>query len=198
MSTEKKTGKYNAIVKTAHDLFWKFGIRRVTIGEICQEAGASKMTFYRFFPNKNELAKEVVKNLFKKISDDYRKIMDQDISFEEKVKQQLIMKFEGVNQLSPELIKDIYGNPESEIYKLWKSLTDEIMQMVYEDYSQAQEKGWVRKDMNLKFIFYMSNKTVEMASDEQLQAMYPDMQSLIMEIANYFFYGIMPRTQSDE
>ena len=198
MSTIKNNEKYNAIVKTAHDLFWKFGIRRVTIGEICKEAGASKMTFYRFFRDKNELAKEVVRNLFKKIFDDYRKIMDQDVSFEEKVKQQLIMKFEGTNQLSPELIKDVYGEPDSEIYKLWMSLADEMMQMVYEDYLQAQKKGWIRKDMNLKFMFYMTNKTIEMASDEQLQAMYPDMQSMIMEIANFFFYGILSRTQTNE
>lgn len=198
MSTIINSEKYNAIIKTAHDLFWKFGIRRVTIGEICKEAGASKMTFYRFFQDKNELAKKVVENLFKNIFDDYRKIMDQDVPFEEKVKQQLMMKFEGTNQLSPELIKDVYGNPDSEICKLWKSLADEMMQMVYEDYSHAQEKGWIRKDLNLKFIIYMTNKTIEMASDEHLQAMYPDMQSLIMEIANFFFYGILSRTQSDE
>ena len=75
------------------------------------------------------MAKKVVENLFKNIFDDYRKIMDQDVPFEEKVKQQLMMKFEGTNQLSPELIKDVYGNPDSEICKLWKSLADEMMQM---------------------------------------------------------------------
>ena len=198
MSAKTNSEKYNAIVKTAHDLFWKFGIRRVTIGEICKEAGASKMTFYRFFPDKNELAKEVIRNLFKKISDDYRKIMARNVSFEEKVRQQLIMKFEGTDQLSSELIKDVYGNPDSELCKLWKSLAEEIVQKVYEDYAYAQKKGWVRKDLNLKFIFYMSNKTIEMASDEQLQAMYPDLQSLIMEIANFFFYGILSRNQSNE
>lgn len=198
MLIAKNNKKYNAILKTAHDLFWKFGIRRVTIGEVCKEAGASKMTFYRLFPDKNELAKEVVRTLFKKMLDDYKKIMEQDIPFEEKIKQQLMMKFEGTNQLSPELIKDVYGDPDSELYKLWKSSADEMMQMVYDDYSQAQEKGWIRKNMNLKFIFYMTNKTIEMASDEKLQAMYPDMQSLIMEIANFFFYGILSRKQSNE
>ncbi len=184
--------KYDAILKTSHDLFWKFGIRRVSIEEICREANVSKMTFYRAFSNKTELAKEVVKNLFDNILMNYRKLMDQDIPFEEKVRQQLIMKFEGTNDISTELIKDIYGNTESELYKYWMRRAGEMLQMVKDDYSKAQKEGWIRKDLNLDFILYMSDKTIEMVSDERLQGMYPNMQSLIMEIANFFFYGILP------
>ena len=47
--------KYLDIFKTAKDLFWKYGIKRVSIEEICKEAKVSKMTFYKFFPNKIEL-----------------------------------------------------------------------------------------------------------------------------------------------
>ena len=185
--------KYDAILKTAHDLFWKFGFRRVTIEEVCREASVSKMTFYRFFSNKYDLVKEVVNDLFDHIDDDYNKLMSQDIPFEEKVKKQLLMKFEGTHDISAELIKDIYGDHESEIFKLWKSRADNMLKTVMKDYAEAQNKGEIRKDMKLEFMLYMSNKTTEIASDPELQTMYPDMQSLIMEIANMFFYGILPR-----
>ena len=56
------------IVKTAKELFWKFGIKRVTIEEICREANVSKMTFYKFFSNKNELLHTVIEEMFDKIS----------------------------------------------------------------------------------------------------------------------------------
>lgn len=193
MATTIPSEKYNAIIKTSHDLFWKFGIRRVTIEEICREAAVSKMTFYRFFSNKAEVAKAVVKNLFDEMQNDYRNLMDQNIPFEDKIKKQLLMKFEGTKEISPELIKDIYGNPESELFKYWKSRADEMLQLVFEDYSQAQKKGWIRKDMKIEYLIYMSNKASEFASDENLQKLYPDMQSLVMEIANMFFYGILPR-----
>jgi len=39
--------KYNQIIDTSKKLFWKYGIKRVTIEEICREAGVSKMTFYK-------------------------------------------------------------------------------------------------------------------------------------------------------
>jgi AcrR family transcriptional regulator len=195
MCAQKKSEKYIAILKTTHDLFWKYGIRRVSVEEICREAGVSKMTFYRFFPNKTELTKQVINDLFDKIMEDYGKLMKEEIPFEEKIRRQLIMKFEGTNEVSAELVKDIYGNLDNEVYKLWKLRADDMLKAVINDYHQAQKKGWIRKDIKPEFMLYIINKTTETASDEKLQGMYPSMQSLIMEIANMFFYGIMPRTK---
>ena len=193
MSTLSKNKRKDELLTiTAKSLFWKYGIKKVNIEEICIEAGVSKMTFYRYFKNKTELIKKVIENLFNGILNDYQHIMNKDVPFEEKVREQLIMKFEGTNDISPELIKDIYGEPESEICQYWKSHADEMMKQVIDDYKKAQEEGWIRKDIKLEFILYMSNKTMELASDESLQAMYPNMQAMIMEIANFFFYGILP------
>ena len=193
MSTAITNEKYTSILKTSHDLFWKFGIRRVTIEEICREASVSKMTFYRFFSNKSELAREVVKNLFDEMLKDYRKLMSEDIPFKEKIEKQLLMKFEGTKEISSELVKEIYGDQNSELFIYWKSRADEMLKLVFEDYSYAQKNGWIRKDIKIEYIIYMSNKVSEIASDENLQKLYPDMRSLIMEIANMFFYGLLPR-----
>ncbi len=197
MSLPITNEKYTSILKTSHDLFWKFGIRRVTIEEICREASVSKMTFYRFFSNKSELAQAVVKNLFDELLRDYRKLMSEDIPFEAKIKKQLLMKFEGTKEISSELVKDIYGDQNAELFKYWKSRADEMLKVVFEDYSHAQKMGWIRKDIKIEYIIYMSNKASEIVSDENLQKLYPDMQSLIMEIASMFFYGILPRDTNE-
>ena len=52
------------ILSTGKELFWKFGFKRVTIEEISKEAGVSKMTFYKYFPNKIELAKNILDDIF--------------------------------------------------------------------------------------------------------------------------------------
>ncbi|MBN1927463.1 MAG: helix-turn-helix transcriptional regulator, partial [Prolixibacteraceae bacterium] len=54
-----ETDRANQILQSAKKLFWKYGIRKVSIDEICREAGVSRMTFYRLFKNKIELAKVV-------------------------------------------------------------------------------------------------------------------------------------------
>lgn len=43
------------ILLTAHDLFYRDGIRATGIDRVIAEAGVSKATFYRHFPSKNDL-----------------------------------------------------------------------------------------------------------------------------------------------
>jgi len=43
------------IVCTAHDLFYQNGIRATGIDRIIQQAGITKVTFYRYFPSKDDL-----------------------------------------------------------------------------------------------------------------------------------------------
>lgn len=192
MNQEAENPKYNDIVKTAHELFWKHGISRVTIEEVCREANVSKMTFYKFFSNKIELAKKVIDDIMDENILKYRDIMNEDISFEQKVKKQLQLKFEGTREISPELINDIYSNKKPGLHKYWQQRANEITREIMRDYRQAQKEGWIRKDLKIEFIFYASNKMAEFMADEHLRGMYNNMQDLIMEIANLFFYGIFP------
>lgn len=45
------------ILVTAHDLFYRDGIRATGIDRIIAESGVAKLTFYRHFPSKDELIK---------------------------------------------------------------------------------------------------------------------------------------------
>ena len=185
--------KYQDILETAHHLFWKFGIRRVSIEEICREAGVSKMTFYRFFKNKIELARTVLDGIFNEAQEKYQALMAQDIPFAEKVKQQVVMKFEGTKEISGELIKDIYSGWNPELKAYFETTSQQMILMVRNDYINAIEKGWIRKDVKVDFIFYMSQKMAEMVTDPALLGLYSDAQELIMEFMNMMFYGILPR-----
>jgi len=43
------------ILATAHELFYRHGIRATGIDRVIAEAGVTKVTFYRHFPSKNDL-----------------------------------------------------------------------------------------------------------------------------------------------
>lgn len=43
------------ILLTAHDLFYRDGIRATGIDKVIAESGVTKVTFYRHFPSKNDL-----------------------------------------------------------------------------------------------------------------------------------------------
>jgi AcrR family transcriptional regulator len=182
--------KYSDIVETARKLFWKHGISRVSIEEICREANVSKMTFYRFFPNKTELGRKIIDDIIDESIQKYSELMQQDVSFEEKIRKQLVLKFEGTKEISAELVKDIFSNEKLGLKEHWLNRANQFSERVKQDYADAQEKGWIRKNLNLDFIFYLNNKMAGIFSDPKLQEMYGSMQDLIMEYANLFFYGI--------
>ncbi len=182
--------KYDIIVKTAYNLFWRYGISRVSIEEICREAGVSKMTFYRFFANKIELGKTIIDNIMDESIEKYTSLMQQDISFEEKIKQQLLLKFEGTKEISTEFVKDVYSNKKLGLHAHWQKRTDEFIKTVKNDYAKAQKDGFIRKDLNLEFMFYFNSKTTDLLMEPKFIEMFASMQELIMEYAKLFFYGI--------
>jgi AcrR family transcriptional regulator len=54
--TERPVRAVDRIRETAHDLFYREGIRAVGVDEIVNRAGVTKPSLYRSFPSKDELA----------------------------------------------------------------------------------------------------------------------------------------------
>ena len=187
-----KGKKYYDIVTTAKDLFWKHGFKRVTVEEICTRSNVSKMTFYKYFPNKTELAIQIIKNMFDENIKKINELMLSDISFEEKMKLQVKMKLEATNDISEEFVKDVYGDNDSEVKRYWEKMANDAIDIVINHYREAQIKGWMRKDIKIDFIIYVINKFFEFVNDDYLISKYDTMQDLIVEINKFFLYGILP------
>ncbi len=185
-----KSKKHQHLVESAKDLFWKFGFKRVTVEEICETASVSKMTFYRFYPNKMEVAKAVFDMVIDKGIDDFRELMQSDMSAPEKMRKMLQMKFEGTNDISKEFMMDFYNNPDLEISAYIQKRTGEVWMSIIEDFRQGQRDGWMRNDFKPEFILFASQKIMELATDEKVLGLYANPQELVMEIANFFTYGI--------
>ncbi len=185
--------KFQQIITTAKDLFWKFGIKRVTIEEICLEASVSKMTFYKHFKNKMELIKYLINHITDKTMMQYREIMNSDIPFTEKVIKTLDLKMEQTTDMSNEFFNDYVRYADSEMIDLLQQKRNEMMDSILNDYIEAQKMGDIRKDIKPEFILYFLNQSVEMIKDEQLEKMYDNPQDMIMEFTNFFFYGVLPR-----
>jgi AcrR family transcriptional regulator len=189
--------KLGQIVRASKDLFWKYGIKRVTIEEVCNFAGVSKMTFYKHFKNKIELVKVIIAQITDEATEKYKAIMAQDIPFPEKVRQSIQLKMEGTSDMSHEFFDDYFLHADPELKTFLSGKVQESLAMIHHDYVIAQLKGEIRKDVKPEFIMYFLNKIMEMTQDEQLESLYPNPQDLILEVVNFFFYGIMHRDNID-
>lgn len=196
---EKESGKFEAIVEAAKSLFWKHGIRRVTIEEICQVGGVSKMTFYKYFSNKTAVAKYIIEDITATSLKSYNEIMNSDISYDRKVKKMIDIKLENSNNISQELIYDLYKYRNEEIAKTIEEIKDKMFNFLLNDFKKAQKLGEIRSDIKPEFILFFLNKISEMMSDSELVSMYPDPKNLVAEVTNMFFYGIMlPKEDIDK
>ncbi|MBE9467701.1 MAG: TetR/AcrR family transcriptional regulator [Bacteroidetes bacterium] len=185
--------KLKKILTVSKELFWKHGFKRITIEEICSEANVSKMTFYKHYKNKKELVEFIINNITDKAMKKYRKIMESDIPFPEKIKKSIDLKMEATKDISNEFINDYIRYADPETLALYQRKKHEAMYSILNDYIEAQKKGDIRKNINPKFILYFLNNLQNLVKDEQLEKLYDAPQDMIMELTNFFFYGILPR-----
>lgn len=197
MKRKKNSKSYQAIILAAKNLFWKFGVKRVTVDEICKEAAVSKMTFYRLFKNKNEVAQEMLEQIFDQGLIDYRAIMNQEIPYSKKIEQIILMKHQSSNDISEEFVKDVYQNNDSGLKSLMMEYTHLITAEIMKDMKDAQEKGWIRKDIKLEFIIYSLNKLQQQITDVHFLSMFENAQEAIMQVTNFFFYGIIVKEENN-
>ena len=189
---ERTNEKYRQIVNTARDLFWRHGIRRITVEEIARTAGVSKVTFYKHFPNKVELVKLIFNEMIAEGFERFEEIEAMDVPFTDKVECLIQMKLEQTEDMNQEFVKDIWQNSNPEIQQHVEQKLQESMARVKKFYAEAQEKGEIRRGIELDFIMYMSDQLRAMAIDERLTTLYATPQELIVELIRFFFYGIMP------
>src|ERR1035437_5375665 len=101
------------ILSTAEDLFQRFGFKRITIEEICAKANVSKMTFYKYFPNKNELIKHLMNSCLAQVEKTINDFDGMEVPFTEKIKILLRLKEESTGKFSKEFLAK-YMNPDSD------------------------------------------------------------------------------------
>jgi AcrR family transcriptional regulator len=185
--------KYSDILATARELFWKHGFRRVTIQEICDKAGVSKMTFYKNFSNKIELAKKVFSNEIEEGMEKFNQLMEENIPVQEKIEKMILLKVEGTNDISQEFMEDFYLGTEPDLQNFVEEKTREAWNGLINDWKKAQEKGIFRSDFKPEFLLQVTFKLVEILKDDKLSGLYDSTQDFILEFTRFIVYGISKR-----
>ena len=194
----KRNKKYLSLLTTGKELFWKHGFRRVTIEEICRNSGVSKMTYYKYFPNKFELAKTVFRNVVDEGLERFNDLMEAEIPVEEKIRNLILFKMDNTKSISQEFLQDFYLGAEPELRRFVEETTAGAWNELLGKYRTAQEKGIFRDDFKPEFMLKVSYKLVEMFEDESLSKLYDNPQDMIMEFTNFMVYGISPYRKHDE
>lgn len=192
MDYTENNSKQSAILAKSKELFWKHGFRRVSIEEICREAGTSKMTFYKFYPNKLELAKAVLEMVYNENLAKFRIIIREDTSASVKMQKLMQLKLAGAADISAEFFKDFYSNSNPELTAFIEERTRFLWTESIKDFENGKKEGWLRDDLNVEFLFFLSQKLTGLVGDKELLKFFNSPGEMVIELSNLMVYGIVP------
>ncbi len=186
----QESKKYTDLIDTARELFFRHGTKRVTVEEICEKANVSKMTFYKYFGNKNELLITVMTRYFDEAIEKYNEIMDSDKPFIEKIRDILRIKIEYSRRYSDEFVTELLETNQ-ELKDFIQRISRENYEMTCQFYREGQERGVFSPSMKPEFLLYMGEQARHIINDEHLKQIYPDVHERMEAVMNLFFYGIV-------
>ena len=193
---KKGSKKMDRIIETATELFTSHGIRRITIEEICRTAGASKMTFYKYFDNKIDLLRHIWERWFDEGYRALEGIDAMDIPFAEKMQRLIEWKMDLVSGMSPAFLDEVI-HTAPELASFIGEMKAKNLQRFMAFVAKAQKRGDMRS-MKPEFFLAVMNKFLDILEDEDLTRLYPDRLELIREIHNFLFFGILPAPEERE
>jgi AcrR family transcriptional regulator len=187
---DSRSKSYQLIFESARELMYRHGITRITVDEICDAAQLSKMTFYRNFENKTELAVRIMEDMFQRGRTAYRDIMHSEVPFPEKIRQLIELNRKEIHTMGDEFIKDIYQKGDESLRKVMETHRQDFMAEYAGDLLAAQEQGWIRQGIRIELILAMLDVLHQKMQDPAIMDMYDNVEEMALELTNFFFYGI--------
>ena len=146
----------NNIIKTAGELFFRLGIRSVSIDDICRELGMSKKTFYVYFASKDELIEQMLQanlNYIDGKMEDLLRIKD----FRQIVK--LFMKRQETEKNDVRRVPQLAYDLKKYYPRQFADFQEKCLEMQQRYLEQYLEmgvsQGLVRADLNIKITAFL-------------------------------------------
>jgi TetR/AcrR family transcriptional regulator, cholesterol catabolism regulator len=150
------------ILLGAQELFFKYGIKSITMDDIAKHLAISKKTIYHSFADKNELVETLLSNSLNKDENDL-------IHIRQEAENVIVETFGLMKHMSnmfakvnPNIFYDLQKyHPDA--WKMFKSFKEDCMaKMVEESIKRGIQEGLVRADVNAKILARLRIEQVEM------------------------------------
>ena len=178
------------IMDAAETLFLKHGFRRVSVDEICRCAGVSRKTFYVYFTNKDALTIELLDKLIDTLTNEFVEVMNSNVPFSEKMAGMMDMKMAMSKNLSMDFMTDLFA-ASNEVLQHYQKMTDRNLALARSLFSQAHEKGDIRREINIDIVMTLFNYQTDLCSKPEFRAHFKDVESMSTQMMEIILYGIV-------
>lgn len=179
------------ILVKAHELFNRFGFRRVTMDEIALKTGVSKKTIYQSFENKDEIVNAVVEeHLRKSVA-----VCEALTAAAENAVHEIFLNIETIQELVADMHPTVFEDLEkffpAVFAKLNQHINEYLGRKVKDNLVSGIKHGYYRKELNVDIITKLRIETMFLPFRQEV---YPfgkfnlvEVQKAILE---HYLYGL--------
>ncbi len=187
-TTEKQNPKYQDILEAARKVFSTYGYKKASIEEICQSASVAKMTFYKYFKNKTELAKAFLEQFIDQQIENLDRMNREAPPYHEKLRRLILLKIEAMKSIGTLFFDDILSDSELAAYIEQRSR--ENIRYTLDLLKEGQAENYIRKDISDEtFLLIFANFT-KFVNHPEFRKLFPDIEIRSKEATRLLFHGI--------
>ena len=179
------------ILKGSEELFFRYGIRSITMDDIAKHLGISKKTIYQFFDDKDQVVKMLMQEKLKEDEREFRQIGEKASNMIEEIFGHMKKIGAIIGSVNPNLFYDLQKF-HSDSWRLFQDFKEDcICKMAEESLEKGKKQGLVRADVNTKIMARLRMEEIEMGfSPEKFP---PDKFKIVdvqLALIEHFLYGI--------
>ncbi len=179
------------IIEKFIELFRRYGVKNITMDELCSQLGISKKTLYKHFPSKKELLKESARYFTKTRIRKIRNLVEQAPDGVEALFKVVLFILQEVKQVNPALLYEIQKYyPEA--HKVFEENFDAPLQKIMEKIiRQGKKEGFFRENINEEIVshIYIVSKQAILEIKYNLLAKF-ELSDIIREYLYLFVSGV--------
>jgi len=180
--------KHQQLITTATELFYSYGVRRVTISEICRKASVSNMTFYKYFSNKWDIAKTVLDIMLDEATRLSQSMLEKNISFTQKVEKMFMTAAAQSHTYSSDFRDDLM-NEDSPLRSYCLERKKKFVELHIDFLKKAQKDGYIHSDIKIPFLLFIWNRYCDFLDHTEFVQIMPDIEDRSHELAVLFSRG---------
>lgn len=180
------------ILEETERLFWKYGVRSVTMEEIAKQLGISKKTIYQHFADKEQILYEVLQDKMGKHQSEMACAVIETTNPVEEIMNVLNMMQKNADQISPNLLIDIKRYYPQAFLLFRKYKEEHVMRSILENIQKGIDQGLYRSDINPDILARLRVEQIELAFDNDI---FPTdqytMHDVQHELMHHFIRGML-------
>lgn len=185
MSTEEQ------ILKGSEELFFRYGIKGITMDDVAKHISMSKRTIYEKFPNKDAIVEILMRQHLEKHLADLKKFQHSSVDAIEEIFMTLQPLKELFESMNPRLLFELKKfNPQAwEEFQKFKKKA--LREMLIANMKRGIKEGLYREDIAINVFAVLRLEEVEFACNPELYvASEYTMAQVQISLLEHFLFGI--------